>query len=107
MKRIWLSLCLALCACGSGLQDTVKVDVEDDWTSPSSSEYLGILVTPDEGIVPVGSSVQLEALGLKEVYLDQALAGRLPHGATAYQACIDAVLGSADSSDSTLIVYRP
>ena len=66
MKRIWLSLCLALCACGSGLQDTVKVDVEDDWTSPSSSEYLGILVTPDEVIVPVGSSVQLEALGLKD-----------------------------------------
>ena len=66
MKRIWLSLCLALCACGSGLQDTVKVEVEDDWTSPTAGEYLGILVTPDEVIVPVGSSVQLEALGLKD-----------------------------------------
>jgi len=49
----------------------------------------------------------LEALGLKEVYLDPQLASQLPHGATAYRACIDAVLGSAETSDSTLITYRP
>jgi cysteine synthase len=40
------------------------VKLEDEWVGPDGGEIIGIVVTPDDVIVPVGSEVQLEALGL-------------------------------------------
>jgi hypothetical protein len=65
MMRTGLGPLLFLCACGSGLKQA-KVQVEEEWVSTSGGDILGIVVTPDEVIVPVGTTIQLEALGLKD-----------------------------------------
>ena len=40
------------------------MEVEGEGDGPGDGDILGIVVTPDEVIVPVGTTVQLEALGL-------------------------------------------
>jgi hypothetical protein len=58
------SLLALVSACG-GLNATKPVSVDIGFTS--TVDVLGIVVTPNEVIVPVGSEVQLEALGLNDV----------------------------------------
>jgi hypothetical protein len=53
-----------MAACG-GLTET-KTATEPVEEGSSVVDVLGIVVTPNEVIVPVGSSVQLEALGLND-----------------------------------------
>lgn len=55
---------MALVGCAGTNEPTSKTVSIDEWEP--SSDILGIVVTPDEVIVPVGSAVQLEALGLNQ-----------------------------------------
>ena len=65
MTRAWPILLIALSACGTGVEHSeTSVKLEGETTDPGEGEILGIVVTPDEVIVPVGSTIQLEALGL-------------------------------------------
>lgn len=65
MTTLWPTLLLLLSACGTGLKHSeTSVVVEEGPGEPGDGDILGIVVTPDEVIVPVGSVVQLEALGL-------------------------------------------
>jgi hypothetical protein len=66
MNRFWLGPFLILCACGAVTSQPKVTVEEDEWVSPDDGDILGIVVTPDLVIVPVGSSIQLEALGLKD-----------------------------------------
>jgi hypothetical protein len=58
-KPHWLSLFL-LIGC-TGLEGT---KITDTGVEVADVDVLGIIITPDEVIVPVGSDIQLEALGL-------------------------------------------
>ena len=40
------------------------MEIEGEGDDPGDGDILGIVVTPDEVIVPVGTTIQLEALGL-------------------------------------------
>ena len=66
MTRTWLGSLVFLCACGAGLKSAEVSVEEDEWTSAAGGDILGIVVTPDEVIVPVGTTIQLQALGLKD-----------------------------------------
>lgn len=59
-----MSLVAVLSSCG-GTTATKPVSVDVEFSS--SVDVLGIVVTPGEVIVPVGSEVQLEALGLNDI----------------------------------------
>ncbi len=61
-STLHILVAVALLGCGGADDaDTVSVSLEEEG---SAVDVLGIVVTPDEVIVPVGSEVQLEALGL-------------------------------------------
>ncbi len=65
MTRAWPVLLTLLCACGTGLKHSeTSVEIEGEGDGPGDGGILGIVVTPDEVIVPVGTTIQLEALGL-------------------------------------------
>ena len=65
MTRVWPNLLLLICACGTGVDHSeTSVKIEDEQVDPGDGDILGIVVTPDQVIVPVGSEIQLEALGL-------------------------------------------
>ena len=66
MTRAWFVLLSLTCACGTGPKHSeTSVQIEGGEGDPGDGEILGIVLTPDELIVPVGTTVQLEALGLK------------------------------------------
>ena len=59
MNRAWPILLIALSACGTGVEHSeTSVKLEGETTDPGEGEILGIVVTPDEVIVPVGSTIR-------------------------------------------------
>jgi len=78
MIRIILGPLFLLCACGADAplaskevsytaDDTIDGSIDDDdEETETPTDILGIVVTPDEVVLPVGSSLQLEALGLND-----------------------------------------
>ena len=74
MFRTILGSLFLLCACGADaplaskrVSSSAEITIDDgDGGSETSTDILGIVVTPDEVVLPVGSSLQLEALGLND-----------------------------------------
>jgi len=74
MFRTILGSLFLLCACGAdaplaskSVSSSAEITIDDgDGGSETSTDILGIVVTPDEVVLPVGSSLQLEALGLND-----------------------------------------
>ena len=63
MDHLRLIALLLACACGTGI-DGADGSTKRVGTTPGAGDVLGILVTPEDVVVPVGSAIQLEALGL-------------------------------------------